>query len=82
MKHYLVTIATGEYEDKTDYHIFTTPNKEKAEEWKNKFNRIKETAKEWVGNYNVRDRNVLPFMYWERLYYNPKASVTEVEFRE
>jgi hypothetical protein len=82
MKHYLVTIISGDEHDPKYTNVFTTPDKGKAEAWKKKFNRVVKIGKEWIDNYDLSQRFEEPFFYWERKYEKLICTVEEIEFRE
>lgn len=80
---YLVQMCSGQYEDYREHHIFATVDKERAERWCDKYNRIIENNKDRIshyyddGNYDKPE----PFWYSHIIYDSPIAIVEEIEFR-
>ena len=80
---YLVAVCSGEYEDYTEHNIFATTDKDKAEKWRDKYNRIIDNNKDRINNY-YDDRDWVkpePFWYDKINYDLPKARIREVELR-
>ena len=80
---YLVNVCSGQYEVYTEREIFATADKERAEKWRDKYNRIIDNNKERIkhyyddGNYEKEQ----PFWYDKINYDSPMARVIEVKWR-
>lgn len=80
MKHYIVIVHV----DDGIHFLFSTSNKEKAERYRNKFNRVAETAQDWLQSFDaettIEKGESLPFHYWERKFDDILCKVREVKF--
>lgn len=76
---YLVYLDRGDWEDYYVENIFTTTNKDKAEKWKAKFNRIIDNN--WKRAISCGYGKTEPFWHDEIDLAYPVAQVKEVEWR-
>lgn len=80
---YLVMVCSGEHDDYTERHIFATTNKDTAEKWRDKYNRIIDNNKDRIIHY-YDDQDCdkpEPFWYNEINWDLPTARVIEIERR-
>ena len=84
---FLVIVATGEYEDYYEHKIFATKDKEKAQLWVRKFNRIitlySKMINEWEIDYE--DENQPLPLWWDCVAWemnSPNAFTREINYRE
>ena len=80
---YLVMVCSGQYEDYTERHIFATADKDTAEKWRDKYNRIIDNNKDRINHYyddNDWDKPE-PFWYDEINWDLPTAQVQEIALR-
>lgn len=80
---YLVMVCNGQHEDYTERHIFATTDKDKAEKWRDKYNRIIDNNKDRINHYyDDGDYNKpVPFWYEAINWDFPTAQVREIELR-
>jgi hypothetical protein len=78
---YIVQIITGQWEDKWINVLFATLDKEKAEKWVERFNRIINDAdkRHRSIDINFEDDSNLPFWYEYIYYESPRAEVKETK---
>lgn len=83
MKHYLVYVGTWDFESFFTKEKFVTDNKEYAEYWVNKFNRIIDNNAERI-MCNFDDEGTRKILLWEAFIVldKPIAGYKEIEFRE
>lgn len=83
MNVYLVLVVSGKHEDYAEYRVFVAVDKEYAERWCAKFNRIIEGYTDWVCHYyDDKDwSKPRPFWYDYVSIEKPEALVIEVEWR-
>lgn len=84
-KSYIVVITEGGAYEWSDYNKFVTDDKEKAEKWVEKFNRIVDNHIERINKFVRSDafmKSEKEFSLHEHIYYNgPSASFREIEKR-
>ncbi len=80
---YLVQVCSGQYEDYREREMFATADKERAEKWRDKYNRIIDNNKDRIKHYyDDQDWNKPePFWYDEINCNLPTARVIEIEWR-
>lgn len=80
---YVVYVAQGERDDYHKYNIFATLNKSKAEQWKDKYNRIIQNNKERIRKYYNDGNYDKPHLFWynELAYDTPCANIREIPIR-
>lgn len=78
---YIVQEITGQWEDKWINVLFATLDKEKAEKWVERFNRIIDDAdkRHRSINVNFEDDNSLPFWYEYIYYEKPVAEIKKTK---
>lgn len=84
-KSYIVTITTGSSWDRDTYNKFVTLDKEYADTWVEKFNRIIENNKERIDKFAETPEfyNDETQLFWAEYihYQSPSARVEEIELR-
>ena len=83
---YLVQLCSGQYEDYTQNEVFATTDKERAEKWCDKFNKIIEDNEDRIDKYYDDDDcddydKEHPFWYDIMMYDCPTARFVKVELR-
>lgn len=81
-KTYLVVVATGCYDDYIENVIFVTNDKDKADSWVTRYNKIIDDNLDRIREFPIQDpENDEPFWYWLINYQDPFAKVIESEYR-
>ena len=79
---YIVLECTGSYEDYREYPIFATFDKDKADKWVAKFNRIIFDNQDRIYNfYYDNDYSKQEPLWYERISEKPMARVVEVKIK-
>ena len=83
---FIVIVGSGEYEDYFEHKVFATKDKEKAQLWAQKFNRIitlySEMINKWDVDYND-DESKFP-LWWDCVAWEirpPNAFTREINYR-
>lgn len=76
---YLITITTSLWGDIWIIPHFATLDKEKAEKWVERFNRIVEDNRERLNNFDLNSSDNTPFWHDYILYENPWSSLKEIK---
>lgn len=54
-KIYLVKVDTGEYDSRDDFPLFASPNREKADQYKNRYNTLLKDLKNFYSRFEEGD---------------------------
>jgi hypothetical protein len=80
---YLVAVCSWQYEDYYEREVFVTADKDKAEKWKEKYNKIIDNNVDRITDYYKDEDYDKPPCFWhdELSWDAPSAKITEVELR-
>jgi hypothetical protein len=79
---YLVMIATGSYDDYYENPEFITDDKDAANVWVARLNKIINENRGRLRNFDLNSSKKLPFWYDNILLHDAQAQISEVPYRE
>ena len=80
---YLVVVCSGQYDDYFEQRVFGTLDKDRAEKWVKKYNKIIENNQHRIEHYyDDQNWDKLESFWYDKIYYDrPKARIREVQLR-